>query len=96
MASARLRPLVSQAREVGDVVGDDDAPLLCGEFQYLVIGQGSEILVLIQGKHVVPGGRKWPPEMTAGGMRIEQDAQRLTLGRDPCHMDEGVELAQLL
>lgn len=65
MAATSLGPPLHDPREIPHVVRDEDTLLLRRELQHVLVGQPSEILVLVQSKHVVPRRRKRSSNMPA-------------------------------
>ena len=53
MIAGLLGPTPEEVGEVPDVVGNQDAPLMCGQGQNVRIIKALEVLVLVEGKDVV-------------------------------------------
>jgi hypothetical protein len=91
--AVRCCPLSQDAREVADVVGDEDTLLSGREREHVVIVESLEARLLVEGAHIVPCGLELPAHAWPGDVCVEEEAhrRRLVAGRE-----ERIEGKQLI
>ena len=92
MAAARLHPAAGDRNEVTHVVCDHEPLLLDREREHLLVGEAAERLVLVEREDVVACPGEPSPDVPAGDVRVEQDAQALLVRVGEGEPAEGIEL----
>jgi hypothetical protein len=90
--AARAGPLAKDLRKVGDVVGDENAPVLARQREDVVIIESLELGLLVEGTDVVAVGSERSTDARPRDVGVEEQAHLRLLG----DLQEGVESSKLL